>query len=368
MAMSLVMLTRDMDICSGRKVKGRTMGKAKIRKIAGAAAAMCAAIMLTVGLAACSSSPSSSSSSTAASSQATTASQPSLSILYEKDDGLINNYSLLAVNPNAPFADANGAAVSGVQLNTAGAKAFIDWMLSDEGINAIKSYGVDTYGEALFSIKDDAPHSTAAIPQATDATKTIRLSTTTSVNDSGLLEAIVPMFESKYGYKVEVYSAGTGKSIANAMAGNADVILVHAKAQEDEFVSKGYSYVLDGYSKERLTFMYNYFVICGPTSDPAGIAKASTAKDAFKMIADTKSPFISRGDKSGTHTKEISLWPTDLGITTEATSVANYTDWYNYSNAGMGACLLMAKEKNAYILSDKATFLAFEKNNEQPLN
>lgn len=344
-----------------------------MHKPARAAISVLFATLLAMGLAACSTSSSSSSASSSnaasgSSSQATATAQPSLTILYEKDDGLINNYSLIAVNPNAPFTDANGTAVSGVQLNTVGAKAFIDWMLSDEGINAIKSYGVDTYGEALFSIKDDAPHSTASIPQATDATKTIRLSTTTSVNDSGLLEAIVPLFESKYGYKVEVYSAGTGKAIANATSGNADVILVHAKSQEDDFVAQGYAYTLDGYSKERLTFMYNYFVICGPTSDPAGIAKATTAKDAFKMIADSKSPFISRGDKSGTHTKEISLWPTDLGITAEAESVANYTDWYNYSNAGMGACLLMAKEKNAYILSDKATFLAFEKNNEQPLS
>ena len=104
-----------------------------------------------------------------------------LEILFEQDDGLINNYSLIAVNPKAPFVDADGKAVSDVKLNAAGAQAFIDWMLSDEGIELAKNYGVDTYGQALFSIKDNAPHYTGDIPKATDETKTVRLSTTTSV-------------------------------------------------------------------------------------------------------------------------------------------------------------------------------------------
>lgn len=317
------------------------------------AVACVAALALAFGLVACSSSSGSSKSGSQA--------QTGLVILYEKDDSLINNYSLLAVNPDAPFVDADGNAVSDVKLNTAGAKAFIDWMLG-EGIDLAGQYGVKEYGEALFYIKSDAPRSKAEIPKATEETKTIRLSTTTSVNDSGLLGAILPTFEEKYGYKVEIYSAGTGKAIANAKNGNADVILVHAKAQEDAFVADGFSYVIDGQSAERLNYMYNYFVICGPAADPAGIKAAPNAKDAFKKIADGKYKFISRGDKSGTHTKEISLWPEDLGITTEPESVADYTDWYVYSNAGMGTCLTMAKEQDGYILSDKATYLSFAAN------
>lgn len=285
-----------------------------------------------------------------------------LEILFEQDDGLINNYSLIAVNPKALFADADGKAVSDVKLNAAGAQAFIDWMLSDEGVELAKNYGVDTYGQALFSIKDNAPHFTGDIPQATDETKTVRLSTTTSVNDSGLLDALLPTFENEYGYKVEVYSAGTGKAIANAKNGNADAILVHSKSQEESFVKDGFAYTLPGFDSERLTYMYNYFVLCGPADDPAGVKDASSAKDAFAKIADSKSKFVSRGDKSGTHTKEVSLWPESLGITTEADSVAGYTDWYIYSNAGMGDCLAMAKEQGAYILSDKATFLSFTAN------
>ncbi len=315
------------------------------------AVACVAALALAFGLAACSGSSSSSSNA-----------KTGLVILYEKDDSLINNYSLLAVNPDAPFADADGNAVSDVKINTVGAKAFIDWMLSDEGLDLAGKYGVKEYGEALFYIKDDAPRAKAEIPKATEETKTIRLSTTTSVNDSGLLGAILPTFEEKYGYKVEIYSAGTGKAIANAKMGNADVILVHAKAQEETFISDGFSYILDGQKAERLNYMYNYFVICGPAADPAGIKAAPNAKDAFKKIADGKYKFISRGDKSGTHTKEISLWPEGLGITTEQESVANYTDWYVYSNAGMGTCLTMAKEQDGYILSDKATYLSFAAN------
>lgn len=108
--------------------------------------------------------------------------------------------------------------------------------------------------------------------------------------------------------------------------------------------------------------MYNYFVLCGPAEDPAGVAQAADAKAAFQAIADTKSKFVSRGDGSGTHTKELKLWPEDLGITEEAESFADYTDWYISANAGMGACLVMAEEQGAYILTDKATYLTFMNN------
>lgn len=117
--------------------------------------------------------------------------------------------------------------------------------------------------------------------------------------------------------------------------------------------------MLDGFESERLSFLYNFFVLCGPSADPAGVQAAATVKDAFAAIAEGKYPFVSRGDSSGTHTKEISLWPEELGITTDAESVADYADWYTYSNAGMGVCLTMAEEMGAYILSDKATFLTF---------
>ena len=284
-----------------------------------------------------------------------------IEILYEQDDSMINNYSLLAVNPAAPFVDADGKAVDNVAINTVGAKAFIDWMLSEEGLGLISDYGVEEYGEHLFYIKDDAPRSTAEIPQATEGTKLIRISTTTSVNDSGLLGYLKPIFEEKYGYELEIVSAGTGKALNNARYGNADLLLVHSKSQEETFIGEGYSYVLEGYASERLNFMYNYFVLVGPKDDPAGVKAAPTVIDAFKLISDGGYTFISRGDKSGTHTKEVSLWDPELGITTEAESVEGY-EWYQYSNAGMGVCLTMANEQGGYILSDKATFLTFKAN------
>ncbi len=172
----------------------------------------------------------------------------------------------------------------------------------------------------------------------------IRMSTTTSVNDSGLLPAILPVFEQKTGYKVEVQSAGTGAAIQKAKDGNADLILVHSKASEEAFVS-------EGYGVERLPFMFNYFVVVGPKDDPAGIKDSANAAEAFGKIADGKFKFVSRGDDSGTHKAEIKIWGD------KAPDAATDT-WYISAGQGMGACLTMAAEQGAYCLTDKATFLA----------
>ena len=283
-------------------------------------------------------------------------------ILKEADDNMKNTYAVLAVNPEAPFVDANGNAVNDVALNTAGADALYKWLNSKEALDAAAAYGVEEYNANLFYVLENVAVYEGEIAPATEETKVIRLSTTTSVNDSGLLGKLLPMFESKYGYKVEIYSAGTGKAIANAKMGNADMILVHAKKQEDAFVEAGFARVVDGFTAERTPFLYNFFVLCGPSEDPAKVAEAASVLDAFKAIADGKFTFISRGDGSGTHTKELALWPKELGITAEAETFAAYTDWYISANAGMGACLVMAEQMGAYILTDKATFLTFVAN------
>ena len=283
-------------------------------------------------------------------------------ILKEADDKMLNTYTLLAVNPDAPFTDADGNPVSDVAVNTAGADALIHWLLTREALDMAGDYGVAEYGEHLFYVKDDAPVYTGDIAPATEETKVIRLSTTTSVNDSGLLGYLLPVFESTYGYTVEVQSAGTGKASNAAKFGNADLILVHSKSQEEAFVEEGFARIVDGFTSERISFIYNYFVLCGPSADPAGVKDCASVLDAFAAIADGKYTFVSRGDASGTHTKELSLWPESLGITKEAESFANYTDWYVSANAGMGACLVMAEEMGAYILTDKATFLTFVAN------
>ncbi|MBQ3135922.1 MAG: substrate-binding domain-containing protein [Clostridia bacterium] len=179
----------------------------------------------------------------------------------------------------------------------------------------------------------------------TPANPVIRMSTTTSVNDSGLLPYLLPVFEKATGYTVEVQSAGTGAAIQKAKDGNADLILVHAKASEEAFIE-------EGYGVERKPFMYNFFVIVGPADDPAGIKNgAENAAEAFRKIADTESTFISRGDESGTHKAELKIWG-------ENVPDAEKEAWYINAGQGMGACLTMASEKGAYCLTDKATFLS----------
>ena len=286
-----------------------------------------------------------------------------LTILKEADDSMKNTYTMLAVNPEAPFVNENGEAVTDVAVNTEGADALIEWLLSEEGITLASEFGAEQYGDTLFYVLEDGPVYEGEIAPATEETKVIRLSTTTSVNDSGLLGAILPVFEEKYGYTVEIQSAGTGKAIAAAQYGNADMILVHAKAKEEEFVEKGFARKVADFEQERLSFLYNFFVLCGPSEDPAKVAECDSAKAAFAAIAEGKFLFVSRGDGSGTHTKELSLWPEELGITEEASSFEGYTDWYLSANAGMGASLVMAEEMGAYILTDKATFLTFCANN-----
>ena len=283
-------------------------------------------------------------------------------ILKEADDKMLNTYSVIAVNDAAPFVDADGNAVADVTVNTAGADALIQWLLTREALDMAANYGFEEYGEYLFYEKDGAPVYAGEIAPATEETKTIRLSTTTSVKDSGLLDYMLPAFESAYGYTVEVQSAGTGKAIAAAKNGNADLIFVHSKSQEEAFVEEGFGRTVNGFESERISFIYNYFVLCGPSADPAGAAAAASVLDAFAAIAEGKHTFISRGDASGTHTKELSLWPEALGITKEAESFAAYTEWYVSANTGMGACLVMAEEMGGYILTDKATFLTFVAN------
>ena len=283
-------------------------------------------------------------------------------ILKEADDKMLNTYSAIAVNAEAPFVDADGNAVSDVYVNTAGADALIQWLMTEEALAMAGEYGVAEYGEYLFYVLENAPVYAGEIAAATEETKTIRLSTTTSVKDSGLLGYLLPAFEAAYGYTVEVQSAGTGKAIAAAKAGNADLILVHSKSQEEAFIADGFGRIVDGFEAERLSFIYNYFVLCGPSADPAGVEAAASVLDAFAAIAEGKYAFVSRGDGSGTHTKELALWPAELGIAKEAETFADYTEWYVSANTGMGACLVMAEEMGAYILTDKATFLTFVAN------
>lgn len=173
----------------------------------------------------------------------------------------------------------------------------------------------------------------------------LRLATTTSTADSGLLDAILPDFEAQNNARVDVVAVGTGQAIEIGQAGDADVILVHARAREDAFVE-------EGHGTARHDVMYNDFIIVGPTDDPAGVQGMATAAEALAAIAAAEAPFASRGDDSGTHTKELSLW--------EKASVTPDPEggWYNSLGQGMGETLTFANESGAYTLTDRGTFLA----------
>ncbi|NYB74887.1 substrate-binding domain-containing protein [Sedimentibacter hydroxybenzoicus DSM 7310] len=179
--------------------------------------------------------------------------------------------------------------------------------------------------------------------------RSIILATTTSTEDSGLLDFLLPAFKEKTGIEVEVVAKGTGAALELARNGDADGVLVHAKAQEEQFVA-------DGFAKERFDVMYNDFVLIGPESDPAGL-QTDAPNDpikAFELIAEKQAVFVSRGDESGTHTKEKSYW-NEADITPEG-------EWYVSAGAGMGAVLQMADEKLAYTLTDRATYLSMKDN------
>lgn len=172
------------------------------------------------------------------------------------------------------------------------------------------------------------------------------VSTTTSTQDSGLLDVLVPLFEKKTGLSVKTISVGTGQALALAGRGEADVTLAHAPSLEKK-------YVTEGKMRNRRLVMYNDFVLIGPAADPAKIKGEKSAVAALKRIAAAGARFVSRGDKSGTHTLELNLWK-QAGVTPGA-------PWYIESGQGMGATLGIADDRQAYTLTDRATLLAFSK-------
>ncbi len=185
----------------------------------------------------------------------------------------------------------------------------------------------------------------ASCIRSDDQPETLRLATTTSTYDSGLLDEILPDFEEQYDAAVDVIAVGTGQALELGERGDVDVVLVHARAREDAFVEEGYGI-------NRQDVMWNDFVIAGPSDDPAAITSATSAAEAFEAISTSESAFASRGDDSGTHIKELSIWA-EAGIDPSASG-----DWYNSLGQGMGETLIVANELGAYLLTDRATFLS----------
>lgn len=175
--------------------------------------------------------------------------------------------------------------------------------------------------------------------------KEIILATTTSTRDSGLLDALLPVFEEQSGYTVKMIAVGSGQAMKMGEMGNADVLLVHSPKAEKEYMEKGFG-------KERLLVMHNDFIILGPADDPAQIKGISSPSDAFKKMAESKSKFYSRGDKSGTHSAELAIWAkAEMTPTTDE-------EWYIETGQGMGDTLRIASETGGYTLSDRGTYLA----------
>jgi tungstate transport system substrate-binding protein len=175
----------------------------------------------------------------------------------------------------------------------------------------------------------------------------IVVQSTTSTQNSGLLDYLIPKFREKSGIDVRVIAVGTGQALKNARNGDGDVLLAHAKEAEQQFVA-------EGYGVERFDLMYNDFVIVGPSADPAGIRDTGEASNALRRIAELEALFVSRGDNSGTHKKEISLWH-ETGIDATAASGG----WYRETGSGMGATLNVAAGMDAYTLTDRATWISF---------
>ncbi|CAE7865012.1 tupA [Symbiodinium necroappetens] len=180
------------------------------------------------------------------------------------------------------------------------------------------------------------------------AERFITVASTTSTKNSGLLDFLLPKFQAESGIEVRVVAVGTGKALQQARDGDADVLLVHAKGREEQFVA-------EGYGVERFDVMYNDFVIVGPQSDPAGVAGLSDAQAALTRIAEAEATFASRGDDSGTHTKERNLWKA-AGVDIQSASGG----WYRETGSGMGATLNTGIGMDAYVLTDRATWIAFE--------
>jgi tungstate transport system substrate-binding protein len=185
-------------------------------------------------------------------------------------------------------------------------------------------------------------------PAAQAQDKSIVVASTTSTQDSGLFGHILPMFKAKTGIDVKVISQGTGQAIDTGRRGDADVVFVHAKAQEEEFVA-------EGFGVRRFDVMYNDFVLIGPKSDPAGIKGGKDIVQALKAIEAKASPFVSRGDKSGTHAAELALWKV-----ASLDPAGTKPSWYREIGQGMGAALNTASAMGAYVLSDRGTWLSFK--------
>jgi tungstate transport system substrate-binding protein len=219
-------------------------------------------------------------------------------------------------------------------------------MMSRRILTGLAAVLVFTAGALAQAVQ--TPGGPAVPPVVQPAQKSITVSSTTSTQDSGLFNHLLPLFRARTGIEVKVVSQGTGQALDTGKRGDADVVFVHARAQELKFVE-------DGFSTERKAVMYNDFVLIGPKADPAGIKGTKDIAAALKAISDKQAPFVSRGDRSGTHAAELNLWKL-ASIDIEKAK----GPWYREIGQGMGAALNTSGAMSAYVLADRATWISFK--------
>ena len=268
-------------------------------------------------------------------------------IVYESNEDILRNtYSVILVNPEKH-----------PDTKLAAAAEFAKWLISKDGQEAIASYEVAnttlftaSYNESSLSSEEKWFWGNVTIGKASGK---IILATTTSTRDSGLLDFLLPKFYEVSKVRINIVALGTGAALDTAKQGNADLVMVHAKSLELEFVKEGHGI-------HRVEFMYNTFVLLGSESDPAGVRNATSIVEAFQLIYSSRSIFISRGDNSGTNVKELAIWSlANVTISPTDTTWASQNKWYIESGQGMSATIRIAIEKGAYTLSDKSTWIFY---------
>lgn len=265
----------------------------------------------------------------------------------DSDKALRIDYVFLAVSQEAPFL------VQDVTLNEDGTDALIQWLMTEEARAIAAEFGVDAYGEGAFHVSQEDDLYIGKIRKAAKNTPVIHLAVEETLADSGLLDALIPLFEEKYGYTVEISSGSNAAILSTARNANADLVLAEAGEGAQAMVEDGYCRIPGGFGSDQLTFASMQYLLCGPAEDPAGVADCLSVTASFAAIADSESTFVSRGDNSAAHRLEQIFWAKDTV----------FGGWYISADMEMGPCLVMNDIQGGYILTDKLTWLKYSSAN-----
>lgn len=264
-------------------------------------------------------------------------------LLRSDDPELKVDYILLALNPEGPFLS------EGVTFNETGADVLIQWLMTEQTQTLIAEFGLETYGEAAFTMPEEAQTFSGWLPQATEENKTIRLMVVDSMEATGLLEELLPEFEEAYGYEVDVQTAAVGSTVSMAKLAMYDLVLTETSTAAETFISDGYARTVGRFETEAINLCSMQYLLCGPKNDPAKAASCETVQEAVAAIAAAEHLFLSRGDESSAHKLEQSLWR----------EKPEGESWYISVDTDMGPLLVMNEFEGGYVLTDKLTWLQF---------